>query len=308
MLGFSIAELGQRPAIVGNAPVVLSFLTDNLPAGVSLSRASSGTRINSVGALEVVGNNQPRFDYDPQTLAPRGLLVEPASTNLVHGSEPNLTDWADLVSTSTSLALNALGYFSGMSVAGSGAKWHRLQADTDGWSAGQNLRVCVWYMAGTSGAMFLSLRNVDAGVDSSLSGTVGALGVHSAAAGEITDIVNAALGGGVYTVTYTFTPNVGSTSGKFGIGPFSATAGETVVALGVQVEIGAGTSYIPTVGAAASRAADSVTLNDWNGVYDIALTYDGGGVEIRNGVTVAAGYDLAPTGRRIQGVTLTPKA
>ncbi len=308
MLGFSIAELGQRPAIVGNAPVVLSFLTDSLPAGVSLSRASSGTRINSVGALEVVGNNQPRFDHDPQTLTPRGLLVEPASTNLVHGSEPNLTDWADLVSTSTSLALNALGYFAGMSVAGSGAKWHRLQADTDGWSAGQNLRVRVWYMAGSSGAMFLSLRNVDAGVDSSLSGTVGALGVHSAAAGAITDIVNAALGGGVYTVTYTFSPNAGSTSGKFGIGPFSAISGETVVALGVQVEDGTGTTYIPTSGAAAIRAADSVTLNDWNGVYDIALTYDGGGVEIRNGVTVAAGYDLAPTGRRIQGVTLTPIA
>ena len=308
MLGFSIAELGQRPAITGNAPVVLSFLTDSLPAGVSLSRASSGTRINSVGALEVVGNNQPRFDHDPQTLDPRGLLVEPASTNLVHGSEPNLTDWADLVSTSTPLALNALGYFSGMSVAGSGAKWHRLQADTDGWSAGQSLRVRVWYMAGSSGAMFLSLRNVDAGVDSSLSGTVGALGVHSAAAGAITDIVNAALGGGVYTVSYTFTPNAGSISGKFGIGPFSATAGETVVALGVQVEIGAGTSYIPTVSAAASRASDSVTLNDWNGQYDIALTYDGGGVETRSGVTVTAGYDLAPTGRRIQSVTLTPIA
>ena len=308
MLGFSISELGQRPAIAGNAPVGLSFLTDSLPAGVALSRGSSGTRINSVGALEVVGNNQPRFDYDPQTLAPRGLLVEPASTNLVHGSEPNLTDWADLVSTSTPLALNALGYFSGMSVAGGGAKWHRLQADTDGWSAGQNLRVRVWYMAGTSGAMFVSLRNVDAGVDSSLSGAVGALGVHSAAAGAITDIVNAALGGGVYTVTYTFIPNAGSTSGKFGIGPFSATAGETVVALGVQVEIGAGTSYIPTVSAGASRAAEGVTLNDWNGVYDIALTYDGGGVETRNGVTVAAGYDLAPTGRRIQSVTLTPIA
>ena len=308
MLGFSIAELGQRPAILGKAPVVLSFLTDSLPAGVSLSRASSGTRINSVGALEVVGNDLPRFDYDPQTLAQRGLLVEPASTNLVHGSEPNLTDWADLVSTSTPLALNALGYFSGMSVAGSGAKWHRLQADTDGWSAGQNLRVRVWYMAGSSGAMFLSLRNVDAGVDSSLSGTVGALGVHSAAAGAITDIVNAALGGGVYTVTYTFTPNAGSTSGKFGIGPFSAISGETVVALGVQVEDGTGTTYVPTSGAAATREADSVTLNDWNGVYDIALTYDGGGVEIRNGVTVAAGYDLAPTGRRIQSVTLTPIA
>ena len=307
MLGFSIAELGQRPAITGNGPVVLSFLTESLPAGVSHSRASTGTRINSVGMLEVVGNDQPRFDYDPQTLDPRGLLVEPASTNLVHGSEPNLTDWADLVSTSTPLALNALGYFSGMSVASGGAKWHRLQADTDGWSEGQNLRVRVWYMAGTSGAMFLSLRNVDAGVDSSLSGTVGALGVHSAAAGAITDIVNTVLGGGVYTVTYTFTPNAGSTSGKFGIGPFSASAGETVVALGVQVEIGAGTSYIPTSGAAVSRAADSVTLNSWVGVYDIALTY-GGGVEIRSGVTVAAGYDLAPTARRIQSITLTPIA
>jgi len=308
MLGFSIAELGQRSAQPANGPVVLSFLTENLPTGVAITRASAGTRINGVGALEVVGNDQPRFDHDPQTLAPRGLLVEPASINLVHGSEPNLTDWADLVSTSTPLTLNALGYFAGMSVAGSGAKWHRLQADTDGWLAGQNLRVRVWYMAGTSGAMFLVLRNVDAGVDSSLSGTVGALGVHSAAAGAITNIVNTSLGGGVYTVTYTFTPNAGSTSGKFGIGPFSATAGETVVALGVQVEDGTGSTYIPTSGAAATRAVESVTLNDWNGVFDLTLTYDSGGVETRSGVAISAGYNLAPTERRVQTVTLTPLA
>lgn len=82
MLGFSIAELGQRPAIAGNGPVVLSFLTDSLPTGVVLSRASTGTRINSVGVLEVVGNNQPRFDYDPQTLAPRGCWSNPRRPTL----------------------------------------------------------------------------------------------------------------------------------------------------------------------------------------------------------------------------------
>jgi hypothetical protein len=35
----------------------------------------------------IIGNRQPRFDHDPTTLAPRGLLIEAAATNLLCWSE-----------------------------------------------------------------------------------------------------------------------------------------------------------------------------------------------------------------------------
>lgn len=52
-----------------------------LPAGATLARASPGTRFNASGGLVSEAADVARFDYDPATLAPRGLLIEPAATN-----------------------------------------------------------------------------------------------------------------------------------------------------------------------------------------------------------------------------------
>jgi hypothetical protein len=48
---------------------------------VAFSRASTAWRTNPDGQSEQVAVNTPRFDYDPATKAPRGLLVESAGTN-----------------------------------------------------------------------------------------------------------------------------------------------------------------------------------------------------------------------------------
>ena len=42
---------------------------------------NTATRVNASGLIEVVNANLPRFDYDPVTLACKGLLVEEARTN-----------------------------------------------------------------------------------------------------------------------------------------------------------------------------------------------------------------------------------
>ena len=55
--------------------------TGMLPQGATLTRSTTGTRYDASGALEMVAINGARFDYDPFTLAARGLLIEPARTN-----------------------------------------------------------------------------------------------------------------------------------------------------------------------------------------------------------------------------------
>ena len=71
------------------------------------TRASSGTFIGSNGLLQTAGNNVPRFDYNPITHAPLGVLFEPAATNLALWSN-DLTQ-ASWVKTNMTAALTKIG-------------------------------------------------------------------------------------------------------------------------------------------------------------------------------------------------------
>ena len=64
----------------------LDFTQGTLPAGVSFSRNSIGTRVNSSGLIETVAANTPRFDYDPVTLQAKGLLIEESRSNVINYS------------------------------------------------------------------------------------------------------------------------------------------------------------------------------------------------------------------------------
>lgn len=68
--------------------MALNFTTASLDPRVTVTRAlNTATRINSSGLIEIVNANLPRFDYDPITLLPKGLLVEEQRTNLLAYSE-----------------------------------------------------------------------------------------------------------------------------------------------------------------------------------------------------------------------------
>lgn len=54
---------------------------------ITFSRASGGGRYNAQGKYEWLGNDEPRFDYDPVTKAVKGLLIEEQRTNLLTYSE-----------------------------------------------------------------------------------------------------------------------------------------------------------------------------------------------------------------------------
>jgi len=70
--------------------MALDFVTEPvLSSAVTFSRASTATRIGQDGLIQAVAVNTPRFDYDPATLSPRGLLIEEARTNLLLNSPIN---------------------------------------------------------------------------------------------------------------------------------------------------------------------------------------------------------------------------
>nr|WP_293836828.1 hypothetical protein [uncultured Arsenicibacter sp.] len=71
----------------------LDFSKGVLPVGVSYSRSGVATRVNSSGLIETVAANVPRFNFDPVTLACRGIQFEPTVTNLFAQSTNPLSGW-----------------------------------------------------------------------------------------------------------------------------------------------------------------------------------------------------------------------
>lgn len=75
-----------------------------LDSRVSFSRSSGATYFNSAGVLSTASSGVPRFDFNPATLAPNGLLIERASTNLLLQSNGFGTTWTTTDSSVTSAA------------------------------------------------------------------------------------------------------------------------------------------------------------------------------------------------------------
>jgi hypothetical protein len=66
-------------------------LMGSLPSGLTFGRASNAWCFDGTGALQQASSNVPRFDYEPFTLTPRGLLLEEQRTNLFLNSQSPAT-------------------------------------------------------------------------------------------------------------------------------------------------------------------------------------------------------------------------
>jgi hypothetical protein len=81
-----------EPTSVGNPIKDFDFvgmtgLASLTAAGFTFTRNSTATFINSSGLVEIAPVGQPRFGYNPNTLTPRGLMIEPSRTNVLNWSE-----------------------------------------------------------------------------------------------------------------------------------------------------------------------------------------------------------------------------
>lgn len=245
--------------------------TDQTLAGnLSCSRSSSGYAQSASGSLTSFGNNVPR-------ITDQGLLAEEARTNLIPANE-NLTETATYWQYTGIGSATASGMFNGL------LPFFTFTEDTNSTQHRTTLRggVRPTLSASTYTATIFLRAGTRRYVQFSASNNVDGAGcvvdtqnwtVATATAGTGWTAVSASIAQlgttGTYRAVLVFTaPAVtaamqvaGNNDGTFAINKSYLGDGSTFVVAGFQIELGAfPTSYIPTTTAAATRAADIVSL------------------------------------------------
>ena len=231
---------------------------------VAFSRASSATRVNSSGLIETVANNVARLDFDPVTLAPRGLLVEEQRTNLLLQSEVfNSANWTKVTGNITA---NIVAAPSGSVTADAfiptttaGLPFLQQNATVVSgtvytWSVFLKAAGYRWvFMDAFDGVNRRSYFDLQ-------TGTIG-----NVAAGNTSTIIN--FGNGWYRCS--LTRSAGSTSPAYAVAVATSNGGLSmqgdgtsgIYIWGAQVEAGAfATSYLPTVASTVTRSADVASV------------------------------------------------
>ena len=243
----------------------MPLISKNFSDIITFTRASTGTYIDSAGLLQTAAIGAPRFDYNPTTLAAQGFLIEEARTNLVTYSEdlsnaawnkglmsvtggntdPFGTNTAYLVNTS----IETSATFPGVTVTVANSTTYVLSAFVKVGTA-SHIRLRFGLAVGSVSAWY----SIAGGTFSNVGAGIVGLSATTYPSGWVRIAVSIAYGasdGGSRAIS--LSPVNGSAS--------TIPAG-TVYLWGAQLEAGAfATSYIPTVGAAVTRAADVASIN-----------------------------------------------
>ena len=232
--------------------LALDFTTGVLDSRVTVTRAlNTATRINSSGLIEGVNANLPRFDYDPATFLPKGLLIEETRINYVLYSEDfTQANWAKGQFGAGVLPIVTPNYATAPNGTNTAT---RLQLD-----AGPN----------TSGDYSL-LRQSPLGPGGSVTRSLWAKS-NTGTNQVVTFVATTPFAQVTITPTWQriILPNSTAGSQQFDIsvggdGATPATADITI--WGAQHEVGAfATSYIPTTSTSLTRNADDVSMTGTN--------------------------------------------
>lgn len=223
---------------------------------ITFTRSSIATVTNSLGLLQTVQANVPRFDYDPVTLAAKGLLIEEQRTNLaVYSSEFDNAAWPRSGTTVTpNVAVSPDGNVTADQITMTSSAFIYCQNATVA-NATQTYTASIW-VKGTPGDKF-GMRIIDAAT-----GNGGSVVITIA-----TDA----------WVRYTHTQSIVVTTGQItfgletrsGVVPGTGTA-ITCFAWGAQLEAGSfATSYIPSTQTFTGRTSTGTFIGS-NGLIQTA--------------------------------------
>ncbi len=225
----------------------LDFTTGVLDSRLTFTRSTTATYINSSGYVTVMGaaaTNDPtkaRFDYDPATLALRGLLIEGQATNLLNFSETFATtggtnnNWADTNLTRTSTNnTSPRNDATALQITASAGNGTIISSAAIGTSASRTLSVWLRRVTGTG--------NIQYTLDNGSTYTTQAITSS--------------------WVRYSFA----ATTAAQRVGFRVVTSGDAIEIWGAQLEAGSGaSSYVATVASQVTRNADMCYLTDFAG-------------------------------------------
>lgn len=299
----NIGNLGawRRNAAAAPSGYLVDYdVSSSIPAGCTFTRAATGNTaslFNSSGTMEFVGADVPRFDYDPVTLALKGLLIEPQATNVIpnsiaSGSTNGVIGSGGAAPTSWSITTNGLT----VEIIGSGTDSGRPYVDIkwSGTTVSQFPSVSVFGAATVGDNMFArwqckrtdgtittqtqTLRLVDGTTFGNSSGSPTAINTST-----YTDVIhNRILSAG----------NTLMSSGLRRVVVNGTAVDETVRFSLPQLEVGKRTSNIPTSGSAVTRFADNLAFTIPSGVATLRFQFDDDSTQ---DVSVSAGAYTVPT-------------
>ena len=266
-----LTQLKPEPSIVAPTKEFnfagMTSLSDLVSLGFTFSRGSTATYTDSTGKIVVVGPNIPRFEHDPITLEPIGLLIETSHSNLLNWSESfaatggSQNNWIDTNLTRTTGFTSPSGNTTAIRFTATGGNATLISTNPIGSSA---LRSFSIFMRGVSGTENISYTFNGGTTWIPLTGMTS----------FVYDTNN--------QITYTlrpFGPNISTTWKRFMLGPTTANhhvgirlgnTGDSVEIWGAQVEtrptqansqLSVAKTYIPTTSSTVTKAADSCSLS-----------------------------------------------
>jgi hypothetical protein len=181
----------------------------------------------------IIGNRQPRFDYDPTTLAPRGLLIESSATNLLTYSEDfNAAAWTDTSITRATGNADPAGGTTAVRFTASAGNATVIRSAAIGTSSERTFSVWLRRVTGTGNIQYTQNNGTN----------------------WTTQAITSTW------TRYSFTHTV-----DHRVGIRIVTSGDAIEMWGAQLEAGSGAySYIPTGASTVQRAADICDMTGTN--------------------------------------------
>lgn len=261
----------------------LNFTDGYLPPYFTFTRATTGTYFDSTGTLSTAADNVARFDYDPVTLQPNGLLIEGSDTNYFLYSNSFTTGWTLSNGTIETVSSQGVDGNNGFKFVPSASNAiHRMYQAVSGPTVGKKVTLSVHVKA--SGINYIMINS-----GAALGGGVAVSLVDGTyiTNGTVTNVSTTRLATGYYRIkftgTYAANTNIyvnANNSLSYADQTFTSdgTSGFYIGAIQLSVS---DSSYIPTTSTAVTRAADSVVLSTLS---NIGWAYGSGAIIVHSEV------------------------
>jgi hypothetical protein len=289
----------------------LDFTTGVLDPRLTFTRSTTGTFTNASGLVASAAINTPRFDYDPSTLQPRGLLIEGSASNLWTYSQDQ-SQWAvSNVTVNTGTQATApdgtTSLFPVLTNTTSSVQYFVRQRSADSITAttGQVYTYSMFVKKGTHRyvQMFASATTIFTNAAQAN------FDLDDGTTGNVTNCTPTAVayGNGWWRLSIAVTANASATQSQpfllYLVSSKTATRAEnlslssqSIYVWGAQVELGSGaSSYIPTGASQGTRNVDNCELLN---LTTMGFNASAGTIYVDTGTRIGTGgrsYSFMPT-------------